>query len=69
MKTKLNTYNNSIYESGSTLKKTFWYFTNIFVFKTMLPISSSIKVKLLRFFGASVGSGVVVKPNVNIKYP
>jgi len=68
-KTKLSSYNNKHYVSGSTVKKLLWYFTNMLVFKTMLPIPSSIKVKLLRSFGASVGSGVVIKPNVNIKYP
>jgi putative colanic acid biosynthesis acetyltransferase WcaF len=38
-------------------------------FKTLLPFPSSFKVKLLRQFGATVGSGVVIKPDVNIKYP
>lgn len=30
---------------------------------------SGLKVFLLRIFGAKVGKGVVIKPNVNIKYP
>jgi putative colanic acid biosynthesis acetyltransferase WcaF len=65
----LNKYNNSWYQPAGTLKKTIWYFTNMFVFKTNLPIPSSIKVKVLRLFGAKVGKAVVIKPNVNIKYP
>ena len=65
----LNKYNNSWYQPAGTLKKTIWYFINMFVFKTMLPIPSSIKVKVLRIFGAKVGKSVVIKPNVNIKYP
>jgi len=28
-----------------------------------------MKILLLKLFGASVGNGVVIKPNVNIKYP
>jgi len=68
-KVNLSAYNNANYNPGSTLKKTLWYFTNIFVFKTMFPIPSNIKVKILRVFGASIGLGVVIKPNVNIKYP
>lgn len=32
------------------------------------PISS-VKVRLLRCFGAKIGKGVVIKPSVNIKYP
>lgn len=68
-KVKLNQYNNEHYQPGSTTKKTLWYFTNMFFFKTMLPFPSSFKVKLLKLFGAKVGQGVVIKPNVNIKYP
>jgi putative colanic acid biosynthesis acetyltransferase WcaF len=33
-----------------------------------MPISA-VKVVLLRLFGAKIGKGVVIKPNVNIKYP
>lgn len=70
MKTvNLNQYNNDHYQPGSTTKKTLWYFTNMFFFKTLLPFPSSIKVKLLRMFGTKVGLDVVIKPNVNIKYP
>ena len=35
----------------------------------MLPFPSSFKVKLLKLFGSNVGQRVVIKPNVNIKYP
>ncbi len=68
-KVQLNKYNNHNYQPGSTLKKLLWYFTNMFVFKTMLPIPSSIKVKILKLFGAKMGIDIVIKPNVNIKYP
>lgn len=66
---KINQYNNDWYNPGSTFRKMFWYFTNMFFFKTMLPFPSSFKVKLLKFFGGKVGKGVVIKPDVNIKYP
>lgn len=66
---RLKSYNNSWYKPGSSLKKLLWYFINMFIFKTMLPIPSSIKVKILRLFGAKIGQGVVVKPDVSIKYP
>src|ERR1700722_6956290 len=46
-----------------------WYFTNIIFFKNPFNILSSIKVALLRAFGAEIGKGVVIKPAVNIKYP
>ena len=66
---KLNQYNNDTYKPGSTLKRTLWYFANMLFFKTLLPFPSSFKTALLRLFGAKVGSGVVIKPDVNIKYP
>jgi putative colanic acid biosynthesis acetyltransferase WcaF len=66
---KLNQYNNDNYNPGSTLKKTLWYFTNMIFFKTLLPFPSSFKVRLLKYFGATVGNGVVIKPDVNVKYP
>lgn len=65
----LNSYDNSKYHFGSQIKIVLWYFVNMLFFKTMLPFPSSIKLKVLRLFGAKVGSGVVIKPNVNIKYP
>lgn len=65
----LASYSNDWYQPGSTLKRTVWYFTNLLFFKTLVPFSSSLKIKLLRVFGAKIGSGVVIKPGVNIKYP
>lgn len=65
----LSKYNNDWYKSSGTLKKTLWYFTNLIFFKTMFPFPSSIKVKLLRLFGAQIGIGIVIKPDINIKYP
>lgn len=68
-KVNLNKFDNSHYKPASKIKIIVWYFTNMFIFKTMLPIPSSFKVKILRLFGAVVGQRVVIKPNVNIKYP
>ncbi len=68
-KVDLSSYDNTQYHFGSLLKKISWYFVNILFFKTMLPFPSSLKVSFLRLFGANVGNRVVIKPNVNIKYP
>jgi putative colanic acid biosynthesis acetyltransferase WcaF len=35
----------------------------------MFPFSSKMKVAILKKFGAKVGNRVLIKPNVNIKYP
>ena len=69
MKTNLSSYNNDWYEPGSKLKLLLWYFINVFFFQNSLNPSSGIKVALLKLFGARIGTGVVIKPGVNIKYP
>ena len=66
---RLDKYNNDFYYPGGKIKRIVWYFINMVFFKTMLPFPSQIKVSLLRFFGAKVKKNVVIKPNVNIKYP
>ncbi len=69
-KVQLKTYNNSWYNPGrSALTRTLWYFVNIAFFKNAWMPLSAFKVVLLRWFGAKVGKGVNIKPNVNIKYP
>ncbi|MCC9137327.1 WcaF family extracellular polysaccharide biosynthesis acetyltransferase [Pontibacter silvestris] len=69
-KVKLNAYNNDWYKPGAgTFKRTLWYFVNVLFFINPLNPVSFVKVWLLRLFGAKVGAGVVIKPNVNIKYP
>lgn len=65
----LSRYDNNEYQSGSSFKKAFWYFTCALFFNTLIPFSSVFKVKLLKLFGAKMGTAVVIKPNVNIKYP
>jgi putative colanic acid biosynthesis acetyltransferase WcaF len=66
--------NNALYKTtivigAGKVKQLAWYVTNIFFFKNTLNISSGFKVFLLKLFGAKVGTGVVIKPGVNIKYP
>jgi len=70
VKTNLSLYNNSWYKpGGNVVKRTLWYFTNILFFINPLNPLSSLKVILLRLFGAKIGNGVIIKPGVNIKYP
>lgn len=46
-----------------------WYLCKCFFFLSPLPWPSSLRCFLLRFFGAKVGAGVVIKPRVNIHFP
>lgn len=41
----------------------------MFIFKTMFPFPSKLKVTILKQFGTKIGYNVTIKPNVNIKYP
>ena len=69
MTTKLTEYDNSWYQPGSSLKRGCWYLVNLVIFKSSLFPFYKLKVFLLRLFGAKIGSNVLIKPNVNIKYP
>lgn len=69
MKTDLSKYNNSWYKPGSGLKRFFWYYTSCVFFQNNLFPFSGLKVWLLRIFGARIGRGVLIKPNVSVKYP
>lgn len=69
-KVDFSVYDNSWYNpGGSSLKRVLWYFANILFLMNPLNPISSVKVRLLRCFGAKIGKGVVIKPSVNIKYP
>ena len=69
-KVDLSKFDNNWYSTGgSLLKRCLWYFcSNVFVNSYIFPFSS-IKVWILKRFGANIGKSVVVKPGVNIKYP
>lgn len=70
MKADLLHYDNSWYNPGSSvMKRILWYFVNVMVMKNAwLPVSV-LKVCILRAFGAKIGTGVNIKPCVNVKYP
>ena len=68
-KTELSSFNNDWYRPGASfLKRGLWYCFNSVFFQSRFPFSG-FKKFLLRLFGARVGSGVVIKPSVNIKSP
>ena len=69
MKTDLSTFTNDWYKPGSKFKILLWMLVNGFLVRPFWNISSRLKVKILRLFGAKIGTGVIIKPKVNIKYP
>ncbi|WP_445666631.1 WcaF family extracellular polysaccharide biosynthesis acetyltransferase [Fodinibius sp. AD559] len=69
-KTDLSQFNNDWYSPGrGVIVRSLWYVINVLFLKNSFSVLSILKVKLLRLFGATIGKNVVIKPNVNIKYP
>ena len=69
MKTDLSKFNNDWYKPGSKIKRAIWYCFNAgFLLNPMNPFSG-LKKLVLRMFGAKIGSNVVFKQRVNVKYP
>lgn len=72
LNTDLSSYSNGWYKAeigASRFKQGVWYIANICFFINPLFPLSGIKCRILRWFGARIGKGVVIKPAVNIKYP
>ncbi|MBN8704486.1 MAG: WcaF family extracellular polysaccharide biosynthesis acetyltransferase [Bacteroidetes bacterium] len=69
MKFSLSTFDNTWYKPGSSGKIIFWMLISQCFFETFFPWPSSLKRKLLTWFGAEISKGVVIKPHVQIKYP
>jgi putative colanic acid biosynthesis acetyltransferase WcaF len=70
MQTDLSRFDNTWYAPGGyPLKRFCWYYTNAWIFRKYWLPFSGVKCSLLKWFGARVGKGVVIKPGVNIKYP
>lgn len=72
-KTDLSKFNNDWYKE-SPLTKGFlitliWFVTNRIFINSYLPLPITIKVAILKLFGAKIGKGLTIKPMVNIKAP
>jgi len=68
--TDLSRFNNDWYDpKRSLVVRSLWFFFGLPILRSSWIPSSALRVRLLRAFGASVGSGVIAKPGVRIKYP
>jgi putative colanic acid biosynthesis acetyltransferase WcaF len=66
----LKDYSTVSFDRGAgALKELAWVIVSLVLFR-MCPLKlSSVKCALLRFFGAQIGHGVVIKPQVKITFP
>lgn len=69
MTTDLASYNNDWYQPGPFLKRGLWHLCNFLFLRVSLIPLYGFKVWLLQVFGAGIGTGVIIKPGVSIKYP
>lgn len=56
-------------KGANVFKLALWFFVNAFIVKASWNPFMCIKIWLLRVFGAQIGSGLIIKNNVNIKFP
>ena len=67
---KLKNYDNSWYRPGrSLIWRSAWLFLGLPLLRCSLLPSSALRISLLRLFGARIGQRVVMRHNVNVKYP
>jgi putative colanic acid biosynthesis acetyltransferase WcaF len=67
---RLRLFDNSWYRPGRSRSwQAAWFFLGLPILRCSLIPSSGLRVRLLRWFGAEIGEGVVIKPGVRVKYP
>lgn len=66
----LSRFRNPEFERGvPRWKEVLWWGVRSWVFAGWFPVPSAVKVMALRWFGAKVGKGVVIRSRVNITMP
>ena len=67
---RLDLYDNSDFDRGAgRIKEALWVLCKCLFFLNPFPWPSLLRVTLLRLFGATVGSRVVIRSGVNITFP
>lgn len=67
---RLDRFNNDGFDRGAGgVKELTWMVVKAFLFQFHFPLPSSLRVLVLRAFGATVGTGVVIRSGVNITFP
>lgn len=67
---KLQHFTSHDFEKGASFQKQLiWYFINASIVRASWNPFMRIKIILLKWFGAEIGIGLIIKNNVNIKFP
>jgi putative colanic acid biosynthesis acetyltransferase WcaF len=67
---RLDLYDNSDFNRGAgRIKESLWILCKCLFFLNPFPWPSSLRVFLLRLFGARLGSNIVIRSGVNISFP
>jgi len=70
MPVDLSKFSNPQFDRGaSRFKEMLWVLVSCLFFATPCPLPSVLRVFWLRCFGAKIGRGVVIKPQVKITFP
>jgi len=70
VKIRLDQFDNREFDRGAgRARELMWWWVRCILFDHRFPIPSSIKSAVLRFFGATVGNGVVIRSRVVIAFP
>ena len=66
----LSSFNGMSFDKGAGIVKiTLWYFVNALFVRASWNPFMSVKIFLLKVFGARIGRGLIIKNNVIVKYP
>jgi putative colanic acid biosynthesis acetyltransferase WcaF len=70
MEVKLSTFENTTFDKKTNKIKWFiWLLVSALFLKPSWIPFMALKIIILKFFGATIGKGLVIKPSVNIKFP